>query len=153
MRLADLLTVDSIISDLKASDKEGTIREMVARLKSINLIADSEKVEKALMDREKLGSTAIGNNVAIPHAKCEGIDNLTALFAKSRNGVEFDSLDQKQVHYIFLLLAPKGEPEKHLKILARISRLYRADGFRDRLKKTNTPEEILETIVDTERSL
>jgi len=152
MRLTNLLSKDTIIPDLSATDKEGVIHELVERLYNSKLIDGMERVEKALMDRERLGSTGIGSYVAIPHAKCDDIKNLVAAFGKSKKGVEFDALDQKKVHYIFLLLAPKSEVGKHLKALARISRLVRTDGFCKKLKDLSTQEEILETFNLAEQS-
>ncbi|MFQ5431931.1 MAG: PTS sugar transporter subunit IIA [Nitrospinota bacterium] len=153
MRLTNLLTVDTIIADLKATDKENTIREMVERLHSIKLVNDKEKIEQSLLEREKLGSTGIGSHVAIPHAKCDDIEGITAMFGKSVNGIEFSSLDDKKVHYVFLLLAPQSEAGNHLKLLARISRLVKTDGFTSKLKEMNTPAEILEIFSMAEHSL
>lgn len=152
MRLTNLLSKNAIIPDLSATDKEGVLHELVERLYDSKLITNMERVEKALMDRERLGSTGIGSYVAIPHAKCDDTKELVAAFGKSREGVEFDALDQKKVHYVFLLLAPKSEVGKHLKALARISRLVRTDGFCKKLKDVSTQEEILETFNLAEQS-
>lgn len=152
MKLLDYLTRDSIIIRLTARDKESVIREMAEKLYSAKLIRDSYKVEKSLLDREKLGSTGIGDNVAIPHAKCDGMDGIIAMFAWSEKGVDFDALDNKKVHFFFLLLAPNGEPVKHLKLLARISRLVRLDGFCPKLAKRESPDEIMKIIEVAEQS-
>jgi len=153
MRLTNLLSADTIIADLKATDKETAIREMVDRLHEKRLIKDKEKVEQSLLEREKLGSTGIGNHVAIPHAKCDDIDGMMAMFGKSVSGIEFNSLDDKKVNYVFLILAPQSEAGNHLKLLARISRLVKTDGFTSRLRDMNTPAEILENFSMAERSL
>lgn len=153
MRLTNLLSADTIIADLKATDKETAIREMVDRLHEKKLIKDKEKVEQSLLEREKLGSTGIGNHVAIPHAKCDDIDGMMAMFGKSVSGIEFNSLDDKKVNYVFLILAPQSEAGNHLKLLARISRLVKTDGFTSRLRDMNTPAEILENFSMAERSL
>lgn len=153
MRLTNLLSTDTIVADMKATDKPSAIREMVDRLFEKKLITDREKVEKSLLEREKLGSTGIGNHVAIPHAKCDEIDGLTAIFGKSNEGIEFNSLDDKKVHYIFLILAPQSEAGNHLKLLARISRLVKTDGFTTMLKGLNSPAEILESFSMAEHAL
>lgn len=153
MRLTNLLSVDTIVADLKATDKKAAIHEMVERLVEKKLIVDREKVEQSLLEREKLGSTGIGNHVAIPHAKCDDIDGMMAMFGKSSNGIEFNSLDDKKVYYVFLILAPQSEAGNHLKLLARISRLVKTDGFTSRLKDLNTPAEILESFSMAEHSL
>lgn len=153
MRLTNLLSSDTIVPELKSTDKESVIHEMVDRMYEIKLITNKEAVEKSLLEREKLGSTGIGNHVAIPHAKCDEIDNLVAIFGKSNEGIEFNSLDSKKVHYVFLILAPQSEAGNHLKLLARISRLVKTDGFLNSLKKLNTPEEILHSLSTAEQSL
>lgn len=153
MRLTNLLSPDTIVPELKSTDKESVIHEMVGRMYEIKLITDKEAVEKSLLEREKLGSTGIGNHVAIPHAKCDDIDNLVAIFGKSSEGIEFSALDSKKVHYVFLILAPKSEAGNHLKLLARISRLVKTDGFLNSLKKLNSPEEILQSLSKAEQSL
>ena len=79
---------------------------------------------QALLEREQLGSTGIGDNMAIPHAKHKGIEEITTVFARSRKGIDFQSLDRKPVHFIFLLLAPPTSTGLHLKALAKIARLY-----------------------------
>lgn len=153
MRLTNLLSPDTIVPELKSTDKESVIHEMVDRMFEKKLIADKEKVEKSLLERERLGSTGIGNYVAIPHAKCDDIDSLVAIFGKSTKGIEFNSLDSKKVHYVFLILAPQSEAGNHLKLLARISRLVKSDGFISSLEKLNSPAEILESFNKAEQSL
>lgn len=153
MRLASLLTEDTIIAELKATDKVGIITEMVDRMYDQKLIEDREKAVKAILDREKLGSTGIGSNVAIPHAKHDGIDGLLAAFGKSDAGVDFDAIDGKKVHYIFLLFASKNEAGMHLKTLARISRLFKQKDFCNSLKELSTSKEIMDTIDRAEQEL
>ncbi len=153
MRLASLLTEDTIIAELKAADKVGIITEMVERMYDQKLITDKGKAVKALLDREKLGSTGIGNKVAIPHAKHDGIDGLLAVFGKSEAGVDFDAIDGKKVHYIFLLFASKNEAGMHLKTLARISRLFKQKDFCNGLKGLSTSKEIIDTIDKAEQEL
>lgn len=153
MRLTNLLSPDTIVPELESTDKESVIHEMVDRMFEKKLISNKEKVEKSLLERERLGSTGIGNYVAIPHAKCDDIDSLVAIFGKSSKGIEFNSLDSKKVHYVFLILAPQSEAGNHLKLLARISRLVKSDGFISSLEKLNSPAEILESFNKAEQSL
>ncbi|GMT42696.1 MAG: PTS fructose transporter subunit IIA [bacterium] len=153
MMFSSLLSRGTVIADLNSTDKKGAIRELVEKLYECKAIPQKDTIEKALLDRERLGSTGIGNQVAIPHAKCDNIGDLVAAFGKSESGVEFDALDRKKVHYVFLLLAPKGEAGKHLKALARISRLVRIDGFCSKLKSLSTEEDILEALNQAEQSL
>jgi len=153
MRLCDLLTTETILTDITSRNKEGVLREMAEKLHVAGKIPDMEKLVKVLMERERLGSTGIGENIAIPHAKSDDLTGMVAAFAISRDGIDFDSLDQKKVHYFFLLLAPSGEAGKHLKLLARISRLTRMDGFCKSLLALESPEAILSAIEKAEQLL
>ena len=131
MNISDILKEDCIISDLNASDKEGALNEVSLFLEHKGIIQDHAKLFQALLGREKLGSTGIGDNMAIPHAKCEGIEHITTVFARSRKGIEFQSLDRKPVHFIFLLLAPPTSTGLHLKALAKIARLFKNQSLRE----------------------
>ncbi|MDH5542137.1 MAG: PTS sugar transporter subunit IIA [Nitrospinota bacterium] len=153
MRLCDLLSPEVVITDLASDTKEDVLREIVRKLHSAGKVPDVEKFVAILMERERLGSTGIGENIAIPHAKSDDLDGMIAAFAISRKGIDFDSLDQKKVHYLFLLLAPSGEAGKHLKLLARISRLTRIGGFCKSLLAIEMPEAILGAIEKAEQSL
>jgi PTS system nitrogen regulatory IIA component len=133
MTISDILQEDHIIPDLKASDKEGALREVSLYLEHKGIIPDHSKLLQALLEREKLGSTGIGDNMAIPHAKLEGIEQITTVFARSLNGVEFQSLDRKPVHFVFLLLAPPASTGMHLKALAKIARLFKNPSLRENI--------------------
>jgi len=148
MRLSDFLCKNAISVDLKATAKKDVVNEM------INLLIDSDVIEKkskakvfdVIMAREELGSTAIGQGVAIPHAKFEGIGKLTASLGISKNGVNFDSLDGEPAHIFFLLIAPIDSAGPHLKALARISRLLKDKFFRDNLKSAENVKAVLKLI-------
>jgi nitrogen PTS system EIIA component len=98
------------------------------------------------MAREALGSTAIGQGIAIPHGKSEATDKLVAALAVSKKGINFDSLDGEPAYIFFLLVAPIDSAGPHLKALARVSRLLKDKFFRDSLKNTKTPKDILELV-------
>lgn len=133
MTISEILQEDHIIPDLKAGDKEGTLKEVSLHLEHKGIIPDHSKLLRALLEREKLGSTGIGDNMAIPHAKLEGIEQITTVFARSLNGVEFQSLDRKPVHFVFLLLAPPASTGVHLKALAKIARLFKNPSLRENI--------------------
>jgi len=132
----DFLSKKAIITDIKSTRKEDVIKEMV------DLLIEAGDVEKrnrnklidALMSREALGSTAIGQGIAIPHAKCDCVNKLVAAFGLSKKGVDFDSLDGELAYIFFLLVAPQDSAGPHLKALARISRLLKDKYFRDTLR-------------------
>ena len=136
MKIMDFLSKKAILTDIKSTKKEDVIKELV------ELLAESGEVEKrsrnklidSLMTRESLGSTAIGQGVAIPHAKSDCVSKLIAAFGISKKGVDFDSLDGEPAYIFFLLVAPQDSAGPHLKALARISRLLKDKYFRDSLR-------------------
>ncbi len=133
MIISDILKEDFIISDLKAEDKKGALTEVSLFLEQKGAIPDHDKLLQALLDREQLGSTGIGDHMAIPHAKSENIEQIITVFGRSRQGIEFESLDRKPVHFLFLLLAPSGSTGLHLKALARIARLFKSTSLRENI--------------------
>ena len=125
MKLLDIVSPGGVVDDLRAETKEGILREMseVAATSVPSLSVQS--LTSILLDRESLGSTGIGDGVAIPHGKVPGLTRLVAVFGRSRAGVQFHSLDGKPAHLIFLVMAPEQSAGMHLKALARISRLLK----------------------------
>lgn len=130
MKLAEYLDKDLIISDLSARTKPAVLAELVSPLASKHVKLDPAYVAQILMDREKLGTTGIGDGVAIPHGKLDNIDQILIVVGRSRHGVDFASLDHKPVNVFFTVLAPSSVAGLHLKLLAMISRLLRDDVFR-----------------------
>jgi len=148
MKIMDFLSKKAIITDLKSTKKEDAIKEM------LNALIESDEVDKqhrhkimeALLAREKLGSTAIGQGIGIPHAKSEYVDKLIAAVGISSKGVDFDSLDEEPVYIVFLLLAPQDSAGPHLKALALISRLLKDKYFRENLKVCKDKESVIKLI-------
>jgi PTS system nitrogen regulatory IIA component len=130
MRIAEFLREDLVFPDLEASDKEGVLRELCAGLARSYPALPAEKLSETLLEREKLGSTGIGEGVAIPHGKLAGIPGLLAAFARKRGGVDFAAIDGKPTFLFFVLFAPDNSAGLHLKALARISRLFKQPQFR-----------------------
>ncbi|GMV79896.1 MAG: PTS transporter subunit IIA [Planctomycetota bacterium] len=131
MKLTDIIPDGGISDDLQSTEKESVIRELVELLVKAGRVdtESSKKVVKALMDREELGSTGIGQGVAVPHAKHDSITDLVCAFGRSKRGVNFDALDGEPVYVFFLLLSSKGASGSHLEALAFISRLVRDEKF------------------------
>ncbi len=146
MKIMDFLNKKAVTANLKATDKEGVIRELVDILAKAADIKNKEDLVKALMARESLGSTGIGQNIGIPHAKSQGVKELVAAFGLSKKGVNFDSLDGDPVYIFFLLIAPEESAGPHLKALARISRMLKDKYFREMLMKSGDEKEILRII-------
>ena len=148
MRIFDFLCKKAIKANLATTTKEDTIKELVDLLITGGEIAkkDRSRLIESLMDREALGSTAIGHNIGIPHAKSDCVRHLVAAFGLSQKGVDFDSLDGEPVYIFFLLIAPQDSAGPHLKALARISRLTKDKYFRDSLRQAKDEKAILKII-------
>jgi mannitol/fructose-specific phosphotransferase system IIA component (Ntr-type) len=144
MRMSDFVVREAIIPDLKATTKEGVIREMVESLRAAGQFktGDPEDTIKAILKRELLGSTGIGRGVAIPHTKHTSVERLVGTVALSRSGVVFDSLDGEPVHVFVLLVSPQDRPGDHLRALENVSRTLRDDGFVRALRSATTREQI-----------
>ncbi|MFH1777853.1 MAG: PTS sugar transporter subunit IIA [Candidatus Omnitrophota bacterium] len=146
MKIMDFLSPKAITANLNSETKKAVIEELSDLLVKAGELKDKEKMIKVLIDREALGSTGIGQGVAIPHGKFDGVKKLVAAFGVSRKGVEYDSLDGEKVHIFFLLVAPEDAAGPHLKALARISRLLKDKYFRETLRQTANEQEILKII-------
>ncbi|MEW6380090.1 MAG: PTS sugar transporter subunit IIA [bacterium] len=153
MRVLDYLPEEVIEADLKAETKMGVLRELVQLLVNNNQVRNADKALEVLLEREKLGSTGIGDGVAIPHAKFSDIKTLVAAFGRSRKGINFESLDNKPAHLFFLFLAPENSAPLHLKILARISRLLKKTTFREALMQAKSGRDIYQAIADEEKDV
>ena len=143
-RMAEFVVRDAIVPDVQASTKEGVIREMVQSLQQAGHFADSpiDEIVRSILRREQLGSTGIGRNIAIPHAKCAGADRLIGTIALSKAGVPFDSIDGQNVHVLVLLISPQDRPGDHLRALENVSRSLRDDGFVRALRAATTRDAI-----------
>jgi len=153
MKIVDYLKEDCIITNLKSRDKEGALRELIKLLEKNGYFKNGEKILETVMEREKLGSTGIGQGIAIPHAKTDQINDIVCALGISQNGVDFDSLDGEPVYIIFLVLAPTKSIGQHLKTLAKIARLLKDKVFRNSLRNAKTPAEALKIIKEDEEKL
>lgn len=153
IKITDYITEDLIDLDLKSKNREEILVELSELLeKSPNMISKESDIYKALVDREKLGSTGIGKGVAIPHAKTESATRLTVAFGVSREGIDFNSLDEEEVHLFFVFASPNKDSQVYLKVLARISRLIREEEFRENLFNCKTPKEVIDCIKEREEN-
>ena len=146
MKIMEFLNKKAVTASLKSADKEGVVRELVDLLARAEEIKSKEELVKAILTRESLGSTGIGQGIGIPHAKSQNVKNLVAAFGLSQRGVNFDSLDGEPVYIFFLLIAPEESAGPHLKALARISRMLKDKYFRELLRKAKDEKEILRVI-------
>ncbi len=154
MRMSDFVVRDAIVPDLKATTKEGVIREMVESLRTAGYFkgGEMEDIVKAILKRELLGSTGIGRGVAIPHSKHASVDRLIGTVGVSRSGVPFDSLDGEPVFVFVLLISPQDRPGDHLRALENVSRSLRDDGFVRSLRQAPTREAIWGLLDDAEHA-
>jgi nitrogen PTS system EIIA component len=154
MKLTDFVVKKAIIANLKATSKEEVIREMVASLKTTGTIKaeDEDAVVAAILKREELGSTGIGNGVAVPHTKHPSAEGLVATVAISRTGVDFSSLDGEDVFILFLLVSPPDRPGDHLRGLENISRHLRSQDFCNFLKQSMTEKDVWELLSEADNS-
>lgn len=147
MKISQILNKNSIIADLKASDKKQAIDELAA-IVSETTKASAKDIATVLMEREQLGSTGIGGGIAIPHGKLDLVGSIVVGFGLSREGVEYDSLDNKPVHIFFLLLTPENSTGGHLKVLAQISKLLKMDQFKKGLLAAKSVDDIYDIIME-----
>ncbi len=150
MNLSEIISRDAVIPELKATDKVSVLAELVEPILRLESGLNRDDLVKILLEREKLGSTGIGDGIAIPHGKVKDAENLLISFGRSAQGIDFDSIDGQPAHLFFLLLAPESSTGSHLKALAKLSRLLKNASFRDGLYRAADADEIYDLIVAEE---
>lgn len=146
LKIAEFLRPEAVVFELSASSKAEVITELSKSLAKANPALSSERLAAVLQDREKLGSTGIGEGVAIPHGKVAGLSGLSACFGVSRSGVDFGAIDGKRTHLFFALVAPENSAGLHLQALSRIARLFRSSSFRESILAAQTQAAIHQLI-------
>lgn len=152
MTLLDILSPNSTIVGLSADSKEGIIRELVESLEEGESISDRDKVLQAVLERENIMSTGIGDGIAIPHGKSNAVVKLTAALGTHKRGVDFETLDGEPAFVFFLLVSPANISGPHIKALARISRLLKNDDLKKSLIEATTADEIAAAIEKEEKN-
>ncbi len=150
MRLSEILAIDNVIPELKAKDKKGVLGELAEVIARYDKNIDKGKLVKVLIEREHLGSTGIGDGVAIPHGKLSSVKQPIVSFGRSRKGLDFDSMDGQPAFLFFLLLAPENSSGVHLQVLTKIARILKSSAFRKTLMEVESREEIYQTIIQTD---
>lgn len=153
MRISDYLKKEFCIMDLKASTKQEAIRELASVLLPSGKVGDLEDFIKSILERERLGSTGIGNRVAIPHSPTESVEGLVVAFGRSVSGINFQSVDGDEVNFIFLMGTNPSDLNIYLKLLATLSKLLNNHLFREELAVVSTPEGIIDLFKKHERGL
>lgn len=152
MWLKQILHPDLISDDLAAKNKDDLLNELSEMMAKSTLNLDRSKIFNVLQHREKLGSTGIGDGVAIPHGKINNIEEIVLAFGRSRKGVHFDSIDGKPVYLFFMLLAPESCTTQHLKVLARISKMMKAADFRKKLMDADSSDDLYQIITEQDNT-
>ena len=150
MNLTEILKRDFILEELEARNQHEVLDELVRVFAMGGVRFDPEAMLQVLLERERLGSTGIGEGIAIPHGKLQGLDEILLSFGRSSEGISFDAMDGKPVHLFFLLMAPENSAGLHLKILAKISRMLKDPALRDNLLRAKSKERIWRIIEEQE---
>ncbi|PLX86923.1 MAG: PTS fructose transporter subunit IIA [Desulfuromonas sp.] len=150
MKISDLLNPAAVVADIESREKVKVLAELTDALIAGDNSLQKDDVMQVLQERERLGSTGIGDGVAIPHGKLKGIPELMLAFGRSRGGVDFDSMDGKPAHLFFLLIAPEESVGVHLKTLARISKLLKDSAVRQKLLNATDQDDLYQIIVAEE---
>ena len=149
MEINDLLVPDGVVADLKATSKKQASQDLAKRAAGISGL-HVRAIFDVLMERERLGTTGVGNGIAIPHGKLPNLERLHGLFARLENPIDFQAIDERPVDLIFVLLAPESAGADHLKALARISRLLRDNVICDKLRGTDNAEALFAILTESE---
>ncbi|MDP8216174.1 MAG: PTS sugar transporter subunit IIA [Candidatus Kaelpia imicola] len=150
MKISELLSQDLIKLDIESKDKREAVKEVVDLMQDCGQIEDLDSFLNDVYAREKLGSTGIGEGIALPHARSKGVKQLIISFGRSLSGVDFDALDANPVHLIFLIGTPQDDVGNYLKTLAQLSRLLKKEYFRRKLLSADSKEEVLNIFKEAE---
>ena len=149
MEISDLLATEGVSADLKATSKKQALQDLARRASEVSELPE-RAIFDVLMERERLGTTGVGNGIAIPHGKLASLDRLHGLFARLKQPIDFHAIDERPVDLIFVLLAPENAGADHLKALARISRLLRNNGICDKLRGTDSAEALFAILTESQ---
>ena len=151
MQLDQILKIEFINANLSARNKDEALAELINTIIQGGIKLKHSLIIEILTQRESLGSTGIGDGVAIPHGKIPGLDEIVVAFGRSMEGIPFDPMDGKPVHLFSMLLAPENSSGQHLKILAKISKMLKDVDFRKKLLKAKSQSDLYKIILDQEK--
>jgi|PersoiStandDraft_1058852.scaffolds.fasta_scaffold06663_2 PTS system nitrogen regulatory IIA component len=150
---APLFETRRIFLDVAGSTLEEVVGDLAARLEAAGDVPNGGELARRLLERERLGCTGLGNGLAIPHCKLEGLEHVLLAIGIARTAVDFHSVDGRPVRLLFLVLSPAESPAGHLQALARISRLVKSPGVTDAILSAGKPEEVASALRDAEARL
>jgi PTS system nitrogen regulatory IIA component len=148
MKITEMLRKEFVLDELKAGNKRDTLAELAGVFAKGECGVDPEAMLHVLLEREKLGSTGIGDGIAIPHGKLAGLDEMMIAFGRSKEGIDFEAMDGKPAHLFFLLMAPVNSAGQHLKALAKISRMMKDGVFRRNLLNARMHDDLVRIITE-----
>ena len=151
MKLSDVLTKERIIINLNGRDKYDILGKLVNVARTSNRVTDEADLLKKVIEREKIKSTGIGGGIGIPHAQTSGVTDIIACLGISGQGIEFNSLDGKPVHLVFLIATKERTNSAYLGLLSRIARLFIDEPFKQKIIKSISPDEIMNLILGKEK--
>ncbi len=150
MRLTDILLKEHVKIKLESTTRDEAIKELLTLLDQNKRVADMDEAYHAILEREKIMTTGVGNGIAIPHCKHTSCPNFAVALGIHSKGIQFESIDKKPAKIIFLLIGPENNPGMHIKLLSRISRLMSNEDLRNQLLKCKTSDKALELIEEEE---
>ncbi|MDA8125546.1 MAG: PTS sugar transporter subunit IIA [Deltaproteobacteria bacterium] len=153
MKITEMLKKELILEDMQAMHKREALEELIGAFAKGGIRFDARAMLQVLLDREKLGSTGIGQGIAIPHGKLAGLAETVVAFGRSRTGIDFEAMDGKPVQLFFLLVAPENSAGQHLKVLAKISRMLKDGDFRKKLIDAQNNDALLRIITEKDDEL
>ncbi len=153
MKLEDFLAKESVIAELHARGRDEALHELSKVLCKTDPVLQESEVYEIFQEREKLGSTGIGEGVAIPHGKSAHVKKMLVSFGRSSEGIDFASQDGEPTHLFFALLAPENAAGLHLKLLAKLSRILKNRSFREKLIQASTAEDLYQLLINEEGAL
>ena len=152
MSITGILKKEFVIAKLKSRTRLEVLTELSKVFLKSDIRVNYDKIVEVLLEREKLGSTGIGDGIAIPHGKLAGLDDIIVSFGRSKDGIDFDSMDGRPVHLFFLLMAPENSAGHHLKALAKISRMLKDSSFRTELMLAKSADDLYRIIREKDKT-
>ena len=146
MNISDLLTPEAVMPALKAQNKKQLLQELAARA-SLQIRLPEKRIFETLIERERLGTTGVGQGIAIPHGRMAGVSKITGVFARLESGIDYEAVDSQPVDLVFMLLAPENAGADHLKALARVSRLLRDKAVCEKLRAAKSSEALYAILI------
>ncbi len=151
MKLSEVLTKDRIIINLNGRDKYDVLEKMIHEIGTSEKVTNEADILEKVIDREKIKSTGIGGGIGIPHAQTSGVAGIIACLGISPQGIEFKAIDSRPVHLVFLIVTKEQTDSTYLGLLSRIARLFIDEAFKQRIIKSNSPDEIMDIIIEKEK--